>query len=357
MPRRKRIAILTAGGDCPGLNAVIRAVVKTAQNVHGWDVYGVRNGTEGFMEPHGHGLYRLSREDIAGLLPRGGTILGANNRFEIFNVKEGQGPVGDQSDRAVKALKRRGITALITVGGDGTHRMARRLMEKGVPIVGVPKTIDNDIQGTDRTFGFDSAVSVVTEAIDRLYTTAESHHRAMLVEVMGRDSGFIALHGGIAGGAEAILLPEIPYDPDRLADVVRVRAKRGRRFSIIVVSEGARLAKGKKTYQDTEDGTRKRLGGVSAMVQAQLESRTELEVRNVVLGHTQRGGSPTAYDRVLATAMGSHAVTLEQATRSVRKVDPKGQNVQIARDMGISFAAADGADDALTKRRRRFGAP
>lgn len=382
--KRRRIAILTGGGDCPGLNAVLRAVVKTAHNVHGWEVFGVLDGIEGFLMPHGRGLKQLERGDIAGLLPRGGTILGASNRLDIFAVPQKRGPDKDMSHRVASGLKRRGIDCLITVGGDGTARMALKLAEQGVNVVGVPKTIDNDIRGTDRTFGFDTAVGVVAGAIDRLYSTAESHDRVMLVEVMGRDSGFIALHGGLAGGAEAILIPEIPYDPARLAAKIQRRAEFGRRFSLVIVAEGARRAGGKKVYQSTSEGggdtsRRRRLGGVSYDVAAELQELTDLEVRNVVLGHTQRGGTPSPYDRILATSMGNHAVQLvaekaygrmvalrgtkitsidlTRAAGGVRKVKPSGQLVQTAREMGISFAAADGSDDPYAKARKRHQAP
>jgi len=377
--KKKRIAILTGGGDCPGLNAVIRAVVKTAQNVHGWEVFGVKNGVEGFLEPNGRGVKLLSRSDIAGILPRGGTIIGASNRCDIFAVQRGDRVV-DESDRIKQVFKRKGISALITVGGDGTQRMALALQKKGIKIVGVPKTIDNDLQGTDRTFGFDTAVGVVSEAVDRLYTTAASHHRVMCVELMGRNSGFIALHGGMAGGAEVILIPEIPYDPDKIMSVVSSRRRHGRRFSIIVVAEGAKQPNGDLVYRKTrDDAPNTRLGGVSFRVTEELRERSEAEVRNVVLGHMQRGGTPSALDRLLASAMGQHAVTLiekrafgemvalrgtkitsvpiERAVRSVRKVSPRGQLVRAARDLGISFAAADGSDDEFAAARHRHGAP
>src|SRR5436190_1544359 len=235
----KRIAILTGGGDCPGLNAVIRAVVKIAENVHGWEVFGVRDGFEGFLLPNGRGLSRVTRGDIAGILPQGGTILGASNACDLFEVRRGK-KVVDESARVPEALAKHGISGLILVGGEGTHKSGQKLFEMGVPVVGVPKTIDNDLGGTDFTFGFDTAVGVACEAIDRLHSTAASHHRVMCVEVMGRHAGWIALASGIAGGADAILIPEIPYDPDRLAQRVASRQKHGRRFSIVVVSEGAR---------------------------------------------------------------------------------------------------------------------
>ena len=377
--RARRIAILTGGGDCPGLNAVIRAVVKCAHNVHGWEVHGVRNGVEGFLEPRGEGLVPLGRSDIAGILPRGGTILGASNRMDIFRVPDARGREHDRSDRVAKVLASKGIDALITVGGDGTQTMARKFHELGVPVVGVPKTIDNDLSATDRTFGFDTAVGVVAGAIDRLYTTAESHHRVMLVEVMGRHTGWIALHGGLAGGAEVILLPEIPYDPERIARHITLRARHGRRFSIVVVSEGATRPDGELVWRDgdPQDVLTRRLGGVSWRIAEEIEALTQLEVRPVVLGHVQRGGTPSPFDRVLASRMGAHAVEmiaagrfgrmvalrgtrivdvdLARAVRRIKRIDPRGQLVRSAREMGISFAAADGADDAYEPGRVRGG--
>ncbi len=376
MPRKKRIAILTAGGDCPGLNAVIRAVVRTAENVHGWETWGIRNGMEGFLEPRDEGIWRLTRQEVSGIVARGGTILGASNRCDIFAVPRKDGTTRDESDRVVKALKRNRIEALITVGGDGTHQMAQRLIEKGIKIVGVPKTIDNDIRGTDRTFGFDTAIGVVGEAIGRLYTTAQSHHRVMLVEVMGRDTGWIALHGGLAGGAEAILIPEIPYDPDRLAHKIRARVEYGKRFSVVVVSEGARRPQGAMVYREGESD---RLGGVSFRVAEELRRRTVLEVRHIVLGHTQRGGVPSPYDRILASRLGQQAVQLiadgafgkmvalrgermsswpiAKVAQGPRRVPPRGPLVAQAREIGASFAAADGSDDAYADARARHGAP
>jgi 6-phosphofructokinase 1 len=381
MSRKRRIAILTGGGDCPGLNAVIRAVQHTAENVHGWEVWGVRNGIEGFLMPRGSGLVRLGREAVTGILTRGGTILGASNRCDIFAVPRTRGGPKDESDRVPRLLKQTGISALITVGGDGTHRMALRLMEKGVRVVGVPKTIDNDLRGTDRTFGFDTAVDTVGAAIHRLNSTAESHHRVMLVEVMGRDTGWIALHGGLAGGAEVILVPEIPYDPERIAEKVRARRDHGRNFSIVVVAEGARRAEGKKVYRrgDGEDELTSRLGGISYQVAEEVAERVQLEVCNIVLGHTQRGGTPTPFDRVLATLLGHQAVKLvaegrfgnmasvrgtkitsvaiRTAAAGIRRISPRSDQVRAARELGVSFAAADGSDDAFAAARRRHGAP
>ena len=381
MARKKRIAILTGGGDCPGLNAVLRAVVRTAQNAYGWEVWGVKDGIQGFLAPRGEGLVPLRRDDVAGTLTRGGTILGANNRFDLFAVPRKDGSTTDESGRVLTLMERRGIHALITVGGDGTQRMANRLRDQGVPVVGVPKTIDNDVRGTDQTFGFDTAVGVVGDAIDRLYSTAESHHRVMLVEVMGRNTGWIALHGAFAGGAEVVLVPEIPYDPARIAAKIQARVEYGRRYSIVVVAEGARRPKGRQTFRQGggQGHLIDRLGGVSYVVAEELRSLTELEVRNIVLGHTQRGGTPSPLDRILATRMGQHAVTLvaeeafgtmvalrgtqmtsvplARAAGGIRRVPRNGPLVRAAREMGMSFGAADGSDDPYAENRAKHGAP
>jgi phosphofructokinase-like protein len=381
MPRgRLRIAILTGGGDCPGLNAVIRAVVKAAENEHDAEVLGIRDGFEGFLAKGDSGISRIDRRDIAGILPRGGTILGASNRCDLFAVRRGDRVV-DESGRVPALLRRRRVTGLVVVGGEGTHKAALELVGLGVPVVGVPKTIDNDLDGTDVTFGFDTAVGVASEAIDRLHSTAASHHRVMCVEVMGRHAGWIALHAGLAGGADVILLPEIPYDPDRIAEKVASRRKRGRRFSIVVVAEGARRLDGKKVYRTGEglDPIGDRLGGLSFQVAQELAERTGLAVRNTVLGHVQRGGSPSPFDRVLATRFGIHAVRMvaerrfgrmaslrggevgdvpiAEAVARLRTVDPEGGLVRAAREIGVSFAAADGSDDVYARRRARHGAP
>jgi 6-phosphofructokinase 1 len=380
MRRRRRIGILTAGGDCPGLNAVIRAVVKAAQNVHGWEVWGVRNGFEGFLAPAGRGLVRVDRSDIAGILPRGGTILGASNRCDLYS-RNGKRGVTEPAKLVRRVLASRGIDGLVVVGGEGTHAAAARLSASGIPLVSVPKTIDNDVGATDVTFGHDSAVAVVAEAIDRLHTTAESHHRVILVEVMGRHTGWLALHGGLAGGADVVLLPEIPYDPTRIVAKVRSRVRRGRTFSIVVVAEGARRAAGRQVYRagKGEDPILDRLGGVSEVVRKEIGERAGLEVRHIVLGHLQRGGSPTPFDRVLATRFGVKAVemlatgeigrmaavhgteivtvAIEEAIARLRTVDPAGALVTAARDLGVSFAAADGSDDAPARARERHGAP
>ncbi|MHC5011258.1 MAG: 6-phosphofructokinase [Planctomycetota bacterium] len=376
-----RIAILTGGGDCPGLNAVIRAVVRSAQSLYGWEVYGVRDGMEGFLRPVDEGLVKLTLDDVTDILPRGGTIIGASNRCDIFAVDTGSGEKRDLSDRVPEALAALDISALIMVGGDGTHKQAHRLMERGIPVVGIPKTIDNDLGETDVTFGFDTAVGVVAEALDRLRSTAESHHRVMCVEVMGRHAGWLALYGGLAGGADVILIPEIPYDPDMIARRASSRVKHGRRFSLVVVAEGARRANGEAVYRRGEgkDPIRDRLGGVSYVVADELRERALSEVRNIILGHLQRGGTPSPFDRILATRLGVHAVGMvergefgrmaalrEREITSVdigtvihhpRRVDPHGQRIQYAREVGISFAAADGSDDAYARLRSEYGVP
>jgi len=306
----RRIGVLTGGGDCPGLNAVIRAVVKTAIHVYGWEVLGIEDGFEGLIQP---GKVRpLTMADVRGILPRGGTILGTTNRADPFHYEvemDGQVKVFDVSDDVVRHAQVLGMDALVVIGGDGSLRIAHELMQKGLKAVGVPKTIDSDLQGTVVTFGFDTAVNTAMEALDKLHTTAESHHRIIILEVMGRDAGWIALKAGIAGGADVILLPEIPYDLDVVADKITRRNQSGSKFSIVVVAEGARPAGGEAIYQaEREIGGVRRLGGVGEALAAQLKARCRAEVRVTVLGHLQRGGSPSAFDRLLASRFGSLAV-------------------------------------------------
>ena len=306
----RRIGVLTGGGDCPGLNAVIRAVVKTAIHVYGWEVLGIEDGFEGLIQP---GKVRpLTMADVRGILPRGGTILGTTNRADPFHYEvemDGQVKVFDVSDDVVRHAQVLGLDALVVIGGDGSLRIAHELMQKGLKAVGVPKTIDSDLQGTVVTFGFDTAVNTAMEALDKLHTTAESHHRIIILEVMGRDAGWIALKAGIAGGADIILLPEIPYDLDVVADKIARRNQSGSKFSIVVVAEGARPAGGEAIYQaEREIGGVRRLGGVGEALAAQLKARCRAEVRVTVLGHLQRGGSPSAFDRLLASRFGSLAV-------------------------------------------------
>jgi len=311
-PSPKRIGVLTGGGDCPGLNAVIRAVVKTAINEYGWEVLGIEDGFEGLIQP---GKVRpLTAADVRGILPRGGTILGTTNRANPFHYEvetDGEIKVFDVSDDVVRHAQVLGLDALIVIGGDGSLRIAHELMQKGLKVVGVPKTIDNDLQGTVVTFGFDTAVNTAMDALDKLHTTAESHHRVIVLEVMGRDAGWIALKAGIAGGADVILIPEIPYDLEVVARKIEQRNRRGAKFSIVVVAEGARPVGGEAVYQaEREVGAVRRLGGIGETLAAALRKACQAEVRVTVLGHLQRGGSPSAFDRLLGSRFGAMAVRL-----------------------------------------------
>ena len=310
--RLKKIAVLTGGGDCPGLNAVIRAVTKTAINRYNLDVWGVEDGYRGLIEDR---IGPLSYNDVSNILTLGGTILGSCNSSNPFSfpVQSGKRIVNkDVSDTCIKNLKKRGIEALVCIGGDGTMCSAAAFAKKGLTVMGVPKTIDNDVWGTDVTFGFNTAVTTATEAIDKLHTTASSHHRIMILEVMGRYAGWIALHAGVAGGSDIILIPEIPYDLKKIADYVIGRSKKGKRFSIITVAEGAKSKGGKqvifKKIKNSPDPIR--LGGISGVLAEQLGQVTGLSCRGVNLGHIQRGGSPTPMDRILGTHFGHHALEL-----------------------------------------------
>ncbi|MFA5260614.1 MAG: ATP-dependent 6-phosphofructokinase [Candidatus Omnitrophota bacterium] len=326
MPAKKKIAILTGGGDCPGLNGVIRAVTKKAILELGLDVIGVEDGYEGLI----NGKFRkLDYRDVSGILTLGGTILGTSNKaspYKYIDPKDKTATPRDVSRKVIKTIKELEICCLVCIGGDGTLKIANHLFEDGIPIVGVPKTIDNDIRGTDVTFGFDTAVEIATEAIDRLHTTAQAHHRVMILEVMGRTAGWIALYSGIAGGGDIILLPEIPYDIDAIARRVKERSRKGKRFSILVVSEGAKPKGGsvviKKLVKDASEPIR--LGGVSFILADQIEQVTGLESRAVVLGHLQRGGSPSAHDRVLATQFGTQVVDLIREKKFGTMVGIKG---------------------------------
>jgi ATP-dependent phosphofructokinase / diphosphate-dependent phosphofructokinase len=299
----RKVGLLTGGGDCPGLNAVIRAVVRRAE-AHSFEVMGIRDGWKGLLEPQDRTL-RLNRQATSGILHVGGTILGTS-RTNPF--KKPDGP-----ETVEKNLKHLGLEAVIAVGGEDTLGVAKKLHDRGVKVVGVPKTIDNDLSGTDFTFGFDTAVTIATEAIDRLHSTAESHHRIIVVEVMGRHAGWIATYSGLAGGADAILIPEIPVDIEEVCEHVRRRHKTGRYFSIVVVAEGAKLAEGQQRAAKLDEFGHERLGGISQVVAEEIEKRTGFETRVTVLGHIQRGGSPTAHDRVLATRFGVFAADLVAA--------------------------------------------
>ncbi|MDQ3650892.1 MAG: ATP-dependent 6-phosphofructokinase [Acidobacteriota bacterium] len=358
----KTIGIVTGGGDAPGLNAVIRAAVKTAVGEYGMRVIGIEDSFEGLL---GETVTReLKPSNVRGLLPRGGTILGTRNRGS-FIVRE---PGGESTkpiaifQEAVRNLERLGIDGLIVLGGEGTLAIAAEFDRLGFPVVGVPKTIDNDLAATELTFGFVTALDIATEALDRLHTTAESHDRVMILEVMGRHTGWIALHSGVSGGADVILIPEIPFSMEAVAEKVRDRDRCGSQFSIIVVSEGAKqLGRSEMYIEAGTSDSAPRLGGVGNLCSYEIQRLTGKETRCVVLGHLQRGGSPNAFDRMLATNFGATAVRaikrgehgvmvalqaanivtvpLSQATGSLKTVPPDSQLVRTARDVGISFGA------------------
>jgi 6-phosphofructokinase 1 len=356
----KRIAVLTGGGDAPGLNAVIRAVVKTAINDYRCEVLGIQDGYDGFLALGG--VFPLDLAAVRGILPRGGTILGTANRGNPFArkaVQNGREVVIDVSDDVVAAIKALDLDAVIVIGGDGTLHVSMELFDKGVPVIGVPKTIDNDVGGTEVTFGFDTALTIATEALDRLHTTAESHHRVMVLELMGRDAGFIALHAGVAGGADVILIPEIPFTYEAVVNKVRQRVARGSHFSLVAVSEGARPVGGRQVFSRQGDAVYvPRLGGIGQEV-AEYINDQGFESRVTVLGHIQRGGTPTAFDRWLATRYGAAAVRaaeagkfghmvslrnaqvvtipLREALAIPKRVDVNGDAVRTARGIGISF--------------------
>jgi ATP-dependent phosphofructokinase / diphosphate-dependent phosphofructokinase len=306
----QRMGILTGGGDCPGLNAVIRAAVKTAINEYGWEVLGIEDGFEGLIKPHKARL--LDMTDVRGLLPRGGTMLGSTNRANPFHYEvstNGAVNVFDVSETVLHRARDYGIDGLLVIGGDGTMRIAQELMQKGLRVVGVPKTIDNDLYGTEVTVGFDTAVNTAMEALDKLHTTAESHHRVLVLELMGRHAGWITLAAGVAGGADVILIPEIPYHLDAITEKIQQRNQSGAQFSIVAVAEGSRPCGGEAVYQAERDvGGVSRLGGIGEVVAAQVHRMCQTDVRATVLGHLQRGGSPTAFDRLLATRFGAMAV-------------------------------------------------
>ena len=354
-----RIGILNGGGDCPGLNAVTHGVVGAASQ-QGWQVVGILEGFEGLLPPGR--VMELDPDETPGILKLGGTILGTTNKGD-FSSKTGDGEVRqlpyellEQARNGMENLK---LDALIAVGGDGTLTTALQLHEFGIPIVGVPKTIDNDLKATSMTFGFDSAVTCVVEALDRLHTTAVSHKRVMVLEVMGRHAGWIALFGGLGGGANVVLIPEIPYDIQKVAQAISDREAKAKHSSIVVVAEGARSVDGSLVYQSTTKGGEHRLGGLGEIVAEQIAELTGKETRSVTLGHLQRGGSPTSWDRIMATRFGVHAVRLiadkkfgrmvnyhsyevgdahiAEAVDSLRLVEPHGQIVDSARAVGIAF--------------------
>lgn len=322
-----KLGICTGGGDCPGLNAVIRSVVKSAIGCHGWEVWGIRDSFNGLMA-RPFDIRRLSQDDVADVLARGGTILGTTNEGNPFNLnsKEGRGKALDKSRLVVEAYRDIGLDGLFVVGGDGTQGIAAKFVELGLNIIGVPKTIDNDLAGTELTLGFETAVEVAADAIARLSSTAESHERIMILEVMGRDAGHIALHAGLAGGAHVVLLPEIPFTYKSIIAKVEERRKMGRHYSVIVVAEGA-YEKGTSTSWTTSAAGSKQLGGIGSIVAQQLHDMTGAETRVTVLGHVQRGGSPCPRDRVVATAFGVHAVELAARKKFGRVVVLNGGKV------------------------------
>lgn len=309
MAKFKNVAMLTGGGDCPGLNAVIRSVARSCFK-HGIKIWGIKNGFGGLVENQ---IFELTDSHVSGILHRGGTILGTTNRDNPFNYQvsgAGEPVYRDMSGQALENLRSKGIEALVVIGGDGSLRIGGEFSKLGLPVVAVPKTIDNDIPCTERTFGFDTAVSCASDALDRLHTTAESHHRVMLLEVMGRYAGWIALYSGLAGGADCILIPEIPYNIDSVLAKIHDRKSEGKLFSIVVVAEGAYPLGGAMTVaRIVENSAEKvRLGGIGEKLAREIECRTGIESRCTTLGHLQRGGSPTSFDRVLATRYGVAAV-------------------------------------------------
>jgi len=326
----RRIGVLTAGGDCPGLNAVIRAVAKTAINIYGAEVIGIRDGFRGFVEGD---TEQLSYGDVSGILTQGGTILGTSNKHNPFDYnveRRGRATTCDMSHRVLANARKWQLDATVMIGGDGTMAIGNRLSKAGLPVIGVPKTIDNDLPGTDVTFGFDTAVSIVTEAVDRIHTSAMSHHRVMVIETMGRYAGWIALHAGVAGGGDVILIPELPYELAKVVEPIVARSKTGRRFSVVVVAEGARPKKGKMVVERMVEGSHDpvRLGGVGAKLARDIEQVSGLETRYTILGHLQRGGTPTAFDRVLATRLGQQAVELAAKGQFGRMVCLRGQEIK-----------------------------
>ncbi|WP_428056153.1 6-phosphofructokinase [Candidatus Avelusimicrobium alvi] len=361
----KKIGILTAGGDCPGLNAVVRAVSKNALR-HGIEVLGFKNGFDGLVRNE---YLTITDDTVSGILTMGGTILGTSNIANPFNYT--LPPFGspdtprDLSSVVLHNFKENQLDALITIGGDGTLHMSQQFVDLGMPIVAVPKTIDNDLSATDQTFGFDSALAVATEAIDRLHTTAQSHHRVMIIETMGRYAGWIALRAAIAGGGDIVLIPEIPYNDDVIVNYILDRKSKGKTFSIVVAAEGAKNELGEQTVARTLAGSTDpiRLGGIAYKLSNMIEDRTKIESRACVLGHTQRGGTPTAFDRWLSTLYGAKAldmvlegkfgymaafrsfqiteVKIADAISKLKLVDPHGEEVQAALEVGMSFGSSE----------------
>lgn len=357
----KKIGVITGGGDCPGLNAVLRAVVKTAISKYGWEVIGFKDGYHGLVLNE---WVKLNLSSASGILDRGGTILGSSNRDNPFRFKveqNGQVNYVDKSDQVIANIKDHGIDAVVLIGGDGTLTSARDFTGKGLNVIGVPKTIDNDLSATDTTFGFMTAVNTATDALDKLHTTAESHHRIMILEVMGRYAGWIAIEAGIAGGADMIMIPELPYDIRKIANKALERQKAGKNFSIVVVAEGAKPKGGEMVVshvvKDSPDPIR--LGGIGQKIAQDLTNITGIDSRVTVLGHLQRGGRPSPYDRILSTRYGVAAVELiregrfgmmvslqgdeitavpiGEAVGKLKTVPPESELIRIAKSIGVEF--------------------
>ena len=361
-----KIAVNTGGGDAPGLNAVIRAVVLSGLN-EGWEVYGIRDGFGGLLRDqdyNGSGVFPLTMDSVKGITHTGGTILGTSNRGNPMKWPQEQEDGSiieiDRSDEIIQEFKRRGLDCLISIGGDGSLTIARRLRDRGLPVIGVPKTIDNDLSSTVMTFGFLTAVETATDALDKLHTTAESHKRTFVVEVMGRHSGWIALFAGVAGTADVILIPELPYSVDKVYEKVRDRYEMGREFAMVVVAEGAKPLGGAATFvEEAKPGQEARYGGLAEKIALGIGENCSVETRSLVLGHLQRGGQPIAYDRLLALRFGAaaielvkrgdfgsmvsldppeiHAVPLGEALAKPKIVPIDGDVVRTARALGISF--------------------
>jgi len=363
---KRKIAVNTGGGDAPGLNAVIRAVVLSAVN-EGWEVYGIRDGFGGILrggEYNGDGVVRLTSESVRGITHTGGTILGTSNRGNPMKWPQEQ-PDGsiveiDRSDEIIEEFSKRGLDCLISIGGDGSLAIARRLRDRGLPVIGIPKTIDNDLGSTVMTFGFLTAVETATDAIDKLHTTAQSHKRTFVVEVMGRHAGWIALFAGVAGTADVILIPEIPFSMEIVFEKIRRRYEVGREFAVVVVAEGAKEIGGKASYvEEAKPGQDARYGGLAQKIADAIEDNCGVETRSLVLGHLQRGGQPISYDRLLALRFGAaaielvkrgdfgsmvsldppdvRAVPLGEALAKIKNVPVNGDVMRTARALGISF--------------------
>lgn len=360
MSKRLRVGILTGGGDCPGLNAVIRAVAKSLIIQHNAEVIGFEDGFQGLIEQR---MRPLEYTDVSGILTVGGTILGTSNKANPFTYyKRGD---ADVSSQVLTFVQKLGLDALVVIGGDGTMSISNKLGKMGINIVGIPKTIDNDLMGTDRTFGFDSAVAIATEAIDRLHTTAQSHNRVMILETMGRYAGWIALYAGVAGGADVILVPEFEYELEEIVRVCKERESGGQKFTIIAVAEGSRPKGGTMVVKDlvTDSPDPIRLGGIGQVLESQLEKHLKSEIRTTILGHTQRGGTPTAFDRNLASAFGAYAaamvadgtfgamvalkenkltsVPLQEVAEKIRTVPANAAMICTAMAVGTSFGVSN----------------